>query len=338
MKLPLHKSFLVLTLFLSVAGFAFAQSEREKGIELCRKGDFAGAIQILRQTVEQNENDGDAFYCLGLSLVQTQNIKEGAKALQKAAKLKPNDALPKIELAYAALLSGKLSDAEDKAEKAIALNPNEPRAYFILGLTQMRLGFYKSVKETANKAIGINPEIADFYLLKVSAAFAEAIVDTESLVKGVEIISVNRRTKLFNEAATILENYPNLSGNTENGLLIKKKIDNLKLFTKFFDELPTASSPIAPPDPSVTPLKILSKPRPIYTDAARQGGITGTVKMAVLFSASGTIDYVLPMSGLKFGLTQQAYKAAHSIKFEPQLKDGKPISVVKIVEYVFSLY
>jgi hypothetical protein len=41
---------------------------------------------------------------------------------------------------------------------------------------------------------------------------------------------------------------------------------------------------------------------------------------------------------LSNGLTEQSFKAAKQIEFSPQLKDGKPVSVVKIVEYEYSLY
>jgi hypothetical protein len=62
------------------------------------------------------------------------------------------------------------------------------------------------------------------------------------------------------------------------------------------------------------------------------------VRLAVFFSSDGKAIYAFPLTRLRDGLTEQAIIAAKRIRFEPQLKDGKPISVVKTVEFTFSLY
>ena len=93
------------------------------------------------------------------------------------------------------------------------------------------------------------------------------------------------------------------------------------------------------------PLKLLSKPPSVYTDKARKKKIGGTVKLKVTFLASGEIgavDYVSESSKKKkltqYGLVEQAIKAAKAIKFEPAKRDGQPISVVKFLEYHFTIY
>ena len=94
----------------------------------------------------------------------------------------------------------------------------------------------------------------------------------------------------------------------------------------------------AAPVKTTTPLKILSKPRPSYTDYARFYGITGTVRVRVTFLANGTIGSVAPVNKLPFGITQQAVAAAKALTFEPQTVEGKAVSVLKMVEYSFSIY
>lgn len=100
----------------------------------------------------------------------------------------------------------------------------------------------------------------------------------------------------------------------------------------------------APPPPPVRPagvtsaLKILSKPRPGYTDAARQNNIQGTVILRVTFLASGQIGGISAVKGLPNGLTEQAIAAARRINFEPQKRDGVGQSVTKQIEYSFSIY
>ena len=67
-------------------------------------------------------------------------------------------------------------------------------------------------------------------------------------------------------------------------------------------------------------LKIISKPRPGYTDSARLNNIEGTVVLNVTFLASGQIGRVEPLERLPDGLTEQAIAAAKRISFEPALE------------------
>ncbi|MGI8884213.1 MAG: energy transducer TonB [Pyrinomonadaceae bacterium] len=98
-----------------------------------------------------------------------------------------------------------------------------------------------------------------------------------------------------------------------------------------------------PPPPPVKPrvtqaMKIVSKPRANYTDAARQNQVQGTVTLRVTFLPSGQIGSISPVSGLPYGLTEQAIAAARSIKFEPQMVNGSPVGVTKQVQYSFTIY
>lgn len=85
-------------------------------------------------------------------------------------------------------------------------------------------------------------------------------------------------------------------------------------------------------------LKILSKPRPGYTDAARQNNIQGTVILRVTFLASGQVGSVSVVKGLPNGLSEQAIAAARRISFEPAKTNGIGQSVTKQIEYSFSIY
>ena len=98
------------------------------------------------------------------------------------------------------------------------------------------------------------------------------------------------------------------------------------------------------PPPPVVPrgvtsaLKINSKPRPGYTDAARTNNIQGTVILSVTFLASGGVGSVSVVKGLPNGLSEQAISAAKRISFEPQKVNGVGQSVTKRIEYSFSIY
>ncbi len=87
-----------------------------------------------------------------------------------------------------------------------------------------------------------------------------------------------------------------------------------------------------------TSLKILSKPRPGYTDAARISGVQGEVILRVTFLPNGKVGSISVVKGLSDGLTEQAVQAARRITFEPAMVNGRPQAVTKQVDYSFYIY
>lgn len=85
-------------------------------------------------------------------------------------------------------------------------------------------------------------------------------------------------------------------------------------------------------------LNIIAKPRPTYTDSARAANIQGTVRLRVIFLANGGIGSIAPVTGLPNGLTEQAISCAKRVVFLPKRVNGVPVTVVKQVEYSFSIY
>ena len=97
----------------------------------------------------------------------------------------------------------------------------------------------------------------------------------------------------------------------------------------------------APPPPPVgvtSKVKIISKPRASYTDAARQNNIQGSVTLRITFLASGQVGSISPVSGLPYGLTEQAIAAARSIRFEPAKRNGVPQTTSVTIQYGFTIY
>jgi TonB family protein len=84
--------------------------------------------------------------------------------------------------------------------------------------------------------------------------------------------------------------------------------------------------------------RVLEKPEPTYTEAARKNQITGTVVLRAVFSSSGQVTNIHAVSGLGDGLTERAIAAAKSIRFVPATKDGHPVSMWMELQYNFNLY
>jgi TonB family protein len=85
-------------------------------------------------------------------------------------------------------------------------------------------------------------------------------------------------------------------------------------------------------------IKILDKPRAIYTNDARKNQRAGTVTLRVTFMANGSVGNITVVSGLPDGLTENAIAAAKNIRFEPAKRNGVAQTVTKQVQYTFTLY
>jgi len=83
--------------------------------------------------------------------------------------------------------------------------------------------------------------------------------------------------------------------------------------------------------------RVISKPEPQYTEAARKNLVTGSVVLSVIFSESGEVTSIRALRTLPDGLTEKAIAAARQIRFVPASRNGQPVSVYMQLEYNFNL-
>lgn len=111
---------------------------------------------------------------------------------------------------------------------------------------------------------------------------------------------------------------------------------------EILDDKPAANpkSAVATTSPGtgIEKLVIVNRQIPSYTNAARQKGVTGNIRVRAKFSDEGWISDLSLYEKLDGGLLRQTLFAAIRIKFLPQQSDGKPISVTKTVEYSFLIF
>ena len=84
--------------------------------------------------------------------------------------------------------------------------------------------------------------------------------------------------------------------------------------------------------------RILSRAEPFYTETARANGTRGRVVLKLVLGVDGKVRIHRVVKSLPDGLTVEAIRAAHRIKFVPALKDGQPVSQLVQVEYGFNIY
>ena len=94
-------------------------------------------------------------------------------------------------------------------------------------------------------------------------------------------------------------------------------------------------APIAPP--TETPVNVIWKPRPVYTEEAREKKIEGDVQLEVVFGANGQVSILRLVRGLGYGLDENARMAASQIRFHPGTRNGSPIDTKATVHIQFEL-
>lgn len=329
--------FLFCLLFVFTTNALAQQSERDKGIALYKQGDDAGAVRVLQTVARQKatKTDGEVWNYLGLAQLNQNKTKEARKALEKAVKLEPQSSVFHSNLAYVYLMERKTNKAQNEIQTALRIDPQNANAYYIRGTAYLWEGKYETAVADADKAISVNSQFAAPYVLKSDGLLysfgKEWREDTAKPIENLEILT---------QAMQALDACLQKCAKNADLQVAVERMDTVKTFYEHFKKKKDApNGQIAPTAAAnVTPLKILSKPRASYTDSARRAGQQGTITLAVVFSADAKIKHILLLKGLGYGLDQQALKAARNIAFEPQIENGKPVSVVKMVQYSFAIY
>jgi TonB family protein len=84
-------------------------------------------------------------------------------------------------------------------------------------------------------------------------------------------------------------------------------------------------------------VEIVSKPKPLYTEEARQLHLEGEVLLRVKFLTTGEVRVLTVVRSLGHGLDEQAIHVAENIKFKPAEHDGRLIDSEATVHIIFEL-
>lgn len=80
---------------------------------------------------------------------------------------------------------------------------------------------------------------------------------------------------------------------------------------------------------------IWKRPTPGATKEAKRNSFHGKIVLEAILAANGKVTNITILKSLPYGLNQKALEAAQQIRFEPAMKDGKPVSVWVQIEYEF---
>jgi len=77
----------------------------------------------------------------------------------------------------------------------------------------------------------------------------------------------------------------------------------------------------------IDPPVVLHRVEPRYTDAALKIRLEGAVVLSLLINTDGRVADVAVLEGLPFGLTESAAAAVRQWRFQPGLRDGRPVAI-----------
>ncbi|MFN0139935.1 MAG: TonB family protein [Pyrinomonadaceae bacterium] len=328
-------SILLLTVCTYV-GAAISQPSAHPGIVLYQQGKNAEAVRSLEIAVKTKEfeKSAEVWNYLGLCYTKNPDFNRARKAFEKAVKLMPSNSVYRANLGYVHLMTRQYSKARSEAKKAIELDPKNLTAYYLRGSASFLDNELYDAEKDADQIMTIDPTYAKGYVLKSNVLVSRL---GQKLVGG---STPRDEIKYLESAANVLSKgieSCNCKGDAEHKLLVDE-LESVDVFYKYFSKEKPDPRIKAEPDPTVTPLKVTYKPKPSYTDSARSKGVRGTIQVAVLFGANGKVQRVLLLKRLGSGLDENVMRMAYRIGFEPQMKDGTPVSVVRIVEYGFDIH
>lgn len=96
----MSKLFYILTLFLCVQSL-FAQDAFDRGNELYRKGDYAGAAKSYESILKDGKESAEVYFNLGNAYYKMDSVAPAIYYYEKALLLKPNNKDIKVNLSFA---------------------------------------------------------------------------------------------------------------------------------------------------------------------------------------------------------------------------------------------
>src|SRR6266851_2150105 len=84
--------------------------------------------------------------------------------------------------------------------------------------------------------------------------------------------------------------------------------------------------------------RLVYSPDPEYSEEARKAKFMGTCTLSLVVGADGRPRDIQVSRSVGLGLDEKAIETVKTWKFDPAMKDGKPVAVQIIVEVAFHLY
>jgi len=138
-----------------------AQADFNEATEKVQQGDFEGAIVILQKMIEDNPEDANALYLLGISYLKKNMLPEAEEALTRTAEIIPKFAGAYHHLGLVSKEERELEKAIQYYEKALELEPKRADSLYNIGLIFFELNRIPEASAYFERALEINPDDAE---------------------------------------------------------------------------------------------------------------------------------------------------------------------------------
>jgi TonB family protein len=220
---------------------------------------------------------------------------------------------------------GDMAGAVSTLREALKEREDDSRAWHYLGLALNRQGNLREASEAFERAIKLlDKSFSEEYASATDEVRDDQLLRLKSLLND-EIESRKRSLEINAE-----EQFPGLG---------QELLEAAQNRADCMDRLTRADAGhmvFRKSDIKTKKARILKKPEPSYTEQARRERESGEVVLKAVFAADGTVKYIRAVKSLRYGLTEQAIKAAKKIKFEPARICDKPVLQFVQIEYYFS--
>jgi TonB family protein len=234
------------------------------------------------------------------------------------------------------------------------LEPTNAEAHYVLGTVGLMQGLCADATEQANLALSTNSNFPSAYLLRSQSFICEIAKntlkplafdgtvfktssDSSEVSKDLKLLNARKNAVVFQKAASDLETFLKLAPQTPDAAMWREQLETLRLYAQPAEKTESERNVFISAEVT-TRARILKKPEPSYSESARNAQVEGTVVLRAILAADGQVKNILVLGRLPHGLTERAIEAARMIKFQPAVKDGRPVSVLVQIEYNFNLY
>ena len=184
-----HLIAFLLVAALAACGGKEAQQAKhlERGKQLYAEGAYDKASVELRNVLQINPNNGEAYYYFGLIEEHRQNVQGAFASFLKAAELVPANTEAQTKLARMYLFMGDAQNADSAAAKVLAVHPDDGGALVVKAAVMANKGETKAATELAEQLIARDPRRSDAVALLAGLHQRAGDADKarEVLVRGV---------------------------------------------------------------------------------------------------------------------------------------------------------
>jgi TonB family protein len=214
------------------------------------------------------------------------------------------------------------SEAEKEYRKALQVEPRNADCYGKIGYTFIQRSKWDKAAMELQKSLDIDPRNATrqsnlgwaLQNMKKPEAAEQAYRQAIALAANQAVFHGNLGSFLFAQGRF---------AEAEKAFAEAVRLDPQ---SAMYQEQWASSRDLGAPNPEVDARPVAqNRLQPHYTPVAHSRGIEGAVKVRALVGEDGVVRRVRVVSGLGYGLDEEARRAVFQMKFKPATKDGKPV-------------